>query len=141
MTDDAGFQFVELPDLWKDSAVIEQLYPGTRWYVERGSVQQFRHWLRELHQAHGGNLIPFSWVPDFVGVSRSAVHQRARAGGLTVFSFIVTQYSHTFLGGARQRDTRQRYDYATISECRGWSELLMRWAEEQDRKRQEDGEA
>lgn len=128
MVEQESFPFVKVPRKWVGSKVIEYLYEGTRWYVERGQVAQFRHWLRELRDALRGNLIPFSWAPDFVGVSRSALHKRARAGGLTVFTFIVTENSRTFLGGSRERDTRRRYDYATISECEAWRDLLTQWA-------------
>lgn len=116
-------QFVEPPKKWEKSRAIEKL--GERWYVEKGPVQHFRHWLRELQEAYPGNLIPFSWVPDFVGVSRSALHKRAKAGKLTVFTFVITEYSRTVLGGLRERDSRRRYDYATVSECVGWRSILL----------------
>jgi len=130
------FEFVKLPRKWKTTSAIEQLYEGTRWYVERGPITHFRHWHGELRDVYKGNLIPFSWVPDFVGVSRAALHKRARAGGLTVFTFIVTENSQTFLGGVRARDTRRRYDYAVISECEAWRELLMEWAAQQELKQE-----
>ena len=118
------FKFVRLPPVWKDSVVVKRLYAGTRWYVERGTLVKFRHWFRELRNYYKGNLIPFSWVPDYVGVSRSALHKRAKAGGLTVFTFIVTEPSQTILGGVRERDTRKRYDFAAVSECDGWRDQL-----------------
>jgi len=135
------FKFVRLPAVWAKSELVTQLHEGTRWYVRRGSVIEFRSWVRELRDFYKGNLIPFSWVPEYVGVSRSAVHQRARAGGLTVFTFIVKQQSQTFLGGTRERDTRRRYDYATLSECEAWSWAVREWADEQEEKRRGDTEA
>lgn len=136
MVENDSFPYVKLPAKWKGSHVIERLYEGSRWYVERGPMVHLRWWLLELRETYKGNLIPFSWVPDFVGVSRAAVHKRARAGGLTVFSFIATEQSRTFLGGLRERDTRRRYEYAVMSECEAWQELLREWADQQEERKE-----
>jgi len=75
-------------------------------------------------------MIPLQWVPDYVGVSRAAVHQRAKNGGLTVFSFIVVERSRTILGGMRDRETRKRYDLVPLSECDAWHLLLLERCDE-----------
>lgn len=81
--------------------------------------------MQEINEYCPGNIIPFSWVPDYVGVSRSAVHKRAKNGGLTVLGFIVTELSQTILGGFKERETRKQYDFAFLSECRQWREILL----------------
>ncbi|MCE5327252.1 MAG: hypothetical protein LLG01_12660 [Planctomycetaceae bacterium] len=118
---------------------------GTNWWVEKNRLWYFRHWMAEVQKAHGGNLLPLQWVPDYVGVSRAAVYQRAKSGGLTVFSFIVVANSRTILGGVRERETRKRYDYAILSECDAWREKLeeafedaiTNWEDEEERRAKE----
>lgn len=118
---------VAVPHLWAMSGVVERL-EDTRWYVERGSTQALRQWLKEIHDTMakraGGLLVPLQWVPVVVGVSREAVNKRAKSGGLTVFSFIVEEHQRTILGGTRKRDSRQRYDLVPYSECEQWRDLL-----------------
>lgn len=121
--------FVKLPKRWENSPVVKRLYPGTRWFVERGAKITFRHWLEELHEAYPGNLIPLQWVAEYVGVSRAAVHQRGKNGGLTVFSYIVQETRKTILGGLKDRDSRMRFDYAVKSECDHWHDLLLEYAD------------
>jgi hypothetical protein len=112
------------PPKWKGSPVIT-CDPGTRWYVESGPSQNFKHWLRELHEYHPGNLIPMQWVPQFVGVTRGAVKQRLDAGGLTAFSFVVKEAQSSMLGKRKYRETRYRFDYMVIPECEAWRDSIL----------------
>jgi len=121
--------FVEPPKAWPKSHKVERL-EGTRWYVERGTDIDFRSWLDDLQGATWlGLLIPYQWVPMYVGVSRAAVHLRANSGGLTVFSFIIQEPRRTLFGKTEERDSRMRYDYAVLSECREWRDALCELAD------------
>lgn len=109
--------------MWLISAKVRR--DTDRWWIEHGPSPHFRQWMAELHEALPGDLIPLQWVPEFVGVSRAAVRKRAAAGGLTVFSFILTEYSKNIFGVVAERETRKRYDYAAISECLAWRDILI----------------
>ena len=124
MGDKETFPFVKPPSKWMNNGGVELLYKDSRWYVERGPANYFKWWLEEIQQGLKGNLIPLQWVPDFVGVSRAGVLKRAKKGGLTIMSFIMITESTTILGGTKDRDSKKRYDYAIISECKYWREEL-----------------
>lgn len=123
------FPFVSPPAEWMKNGGVELLYKNSRWYVEYGPITFYRHWLRELNKAEPGNLMPLQWVSDYVGASRAAVLKRAKNGGLTVLSFVVTEWSKTFLGKVRDRNSKRKYDYAIISECDAWKDILFDRAE------------
>lgn len=129
-------QFVDPPKQWGKSCVVKQ-EPGTRWWTEEGPERNLRHWIREVHETYPGNVIPFQWVPRYVGVSDTAVHKSARTGRLTVLSFVVTENRRSLVGEIVTARTRRRYDYAILSECEQWREILLaRYdAEQEDDKR------
>jgi hypothetical protein len=120
MSDD-DIKYIDPPARWPTSKAVART-EGTRW------------WLREV-MALKEQLIPFQWVPSFVGVSRAGVHYRAKQGNLTVFSYIVTELQTTLLGKTVERDTRTRFDFVSYSECLQWRELLQAKA-----RQMEDGE-
>ena len=118
-----AFPYVSPPAIYDVSLAVKKK-EGTRWYVEEGVEQTLRTWHRELREHFRGNLVPLQWVSDMVGVSRTAVYKRANAGRLTVFTFCVKAGEKPIfgiLGSARDRT----YDYATVSECEAWRELLL----------------
>lgn len=120
-------QFVDPPDWWLTSPKVK-MADGTRWFEEVGSAAEFHLWMRELQdemkKKRAGLLIPLQWVPDYVRVSRAAVHKRASRGGLTVFSYIINQPSAGLLGWTKDKP-RARYDLVPVKECDQWRELLM----------------
>lgn len=130
--------FVDAPPKWKDSYAVK-LTPETRWWIESGPIMHFKHWLRELHEHLPGDLIPMQWVPEFVGVTRGAVKNKADAGGITVFSFRVQEAQRSMLGKRAYRETKSRFDYMAISECEAWREDVLERLdqEEQERYRRE----
>lgn len=115
-------RYVPIPKSWEKSHCISR-EEGTRWYTEKGGGEFFDAWIEDIHGAHLGLLIPLQWVPAFVGVSRSAVYQRAKAGGLTVFSYVVVEPRRTILGALKE-EIRERYDLVPVSECKQWQRLL-----------------
>ena len=115
---------VNIPRQWKDSVAIELLYEKSRWYFESGSESNFRHWVCEISEAKI-ETIPLQWVPEYVGVSRAAVLKRAKAGGLTVFSFIFTEYSKNLLGRTKTRDSKKQYDVVPLDECNQWRNIIL----------------
>ncbi|MEM6553962.1 MAG: hypothetical protein AAF750_17740 [Planctomycetota bacterium] len=131
---DNQIQPVSPPPKWIDSAVVK-CEPGTRWWVERGPSDHFKHWLRELHNHLGGDLIPMQWVPLFVGVTRRAVRKRVDGGGLTAFSFVVEELHRSMLGKETNRETKNRYDYLVMSECEAWREAIIERLEEEEQER------
>lgn len=123
MTQDP-FPYVSPPPKWKGSVVIEH-ERGTRQYLERGTRQAFAYWCEELHEWLPGDLIPLSWVPEYVGVTRAAVRQRVKANRLTVFSYIFEEQK-TLVGKLiNTKETRKRFDYAAISECQAWMDDII----------------
>ena len=97
---------------------------GTRVYREIGGEAQLRHWLNEAQNAFDGELVPFEWAADYVGVSRAALHKRIKRGGLTVLVFEMRELVSGILGGQRQR-MRQEYKYIPRTECDSWRQLLL----------------
>ena len=123
------FEFVDPPKKWLKNGKPELLYKGSRWYVEKHYAQQLHHWIKELNVNPDEPVIPLQWAPDIIGVSRTALLKRAKAGGLTVMSYQIISFSKTVLGGAKDRDTKQRYDYVFLSECIAWRNILERRAQ------------
>lgn len=124
--------YVELRKPFLGSPPVKQV-PGTRCYIQRDRVNQFHWWIgfmQRMYREEG--MIPLQWVADFVGVSRSAVHKRVKAGGLTVFSFVVLKHERTLLGGWREKDSRDKYDYAILTECQAWRDAILEAENEEE---------
>lgn len=129
----APFPFVDPPPTWIDSAAVKR-QPGTRWWVESGPIQHMYHWLRDLNTHLPGNLLPLQWVPAYVGVTRPAVKTRVDGGMLTLFTFQVVHDASPRRGGKRGPlrvfpktmlgESRQKFDYAVLSECDAWADLI-----------------
>ena len=102
---------------------VVKIDPGTRIYREVGHVVGLRMWLREVQEDFEGELVPFEWVADYVGVSRAALHKRVNRGGLTVLAYQMQEVIKGILGGRRER-MRTEYKYVPRSECDSWRELL-----------------
>ena len=128
--DDVELPFGNIPAIWMRSAVIERI-PNTRWFVERGGLVSFRHWLEEVHKANPGDLLPMQWAPQYVGVSRPAIRKRAISGRLTVFTFSVVVPVKTMLGRVEDRESRTTFDYLVKSECEAWRDELFDQREEE----------
>lgn len=118
------FPFVEPPEKWLRNGKPKILYKNSRWYVEEGTAVWLNHWLSEISGELAGNLIPLQWAPDFIGVSRAALLQRAKNGGLTVISYHIVEPRKSLLGTVKDRDTKKSYDYLIMSECQAWKEIL-----------------
>ena len=96
---------------------------GTRVYREVSDAVNFQKWMDDVHQSFGGEVVPFEWVADYVGVSRAALHKRVKRGGLTVLVFEMRERVSGVLGGVRDR-MRCEYKYVPRSECDSWRILL-----------------
>ena len=96
---------------------------GTRVYREVSDAVNFDRWMNDVHKSFGGEVIPFEWVADYVGVSRAALHKRIKRGGLTVLVFEMRERVSGILGGVRDR-MRCEYKYVPRSECDSWRILL-----------------
>jgi hypothetical protein len=84
-------------------------------------------WMEHLRAELQGNLIPLQWVPDFVGVSRAAVHKRVKQGKLTVFVYEISDYLSAF--GKTWTKRRGEVAYCVLSECQAWfDEIVLRAA-------------
>ena len=93
--------------------------PGTRIYREPGYGTFFQQWLREVQEDFEGELIPFEWVADYVGVTRAALHKRVKKGNLTVLVYEMRERVKGALGGNRER-MRREYKFVPKAECDGW---------------------
>lgn len=115
--------------LGKSHAVVS-VDPGTRIYREVGSDRNLEHWLRDVQKYFEGELVPFEWVADYVGVSRAALHKRVNRGGLTVLVFEMRDLVSGILGGTRER-MRREYKFVPRLECESWRELLLDRSEDE----------
>ena len=129
MVETVNLPYGKLPPVWSNSHVIEQI-KGTRWYVEKGTMMAFRHWMNEVHKFNPGDLIPMQWATQFIGISRPAIRKRALAGNLTVFSFSLQEPVKTLLGRTTYRENRSSFDYLIKSECEAWRDELFEKREE-----------
>ena len=127
MSESPGIRYVRIPHQWAGSLAVERL-DGTRWYIEKGPISDFRQFMKELSEAmakqKAGILVPLQWAPTLVGVSREAVNKRARTGTLTVFSFVITEHKRTRFGGSKMKDTKKKYDLIPFRELSDWRDLL-----------------
>lgn len=124
------YPYKELPECWRNSGVIKQR-PDTKWFEEYGSQRTFDNWIKEIHQAQPGNLLPLQWAADFVMVSRTAVLNKAKKGELFVFSYIFNKPVRSIIGSLKSRQTKGRYDYVLLSELLEWKdELLERYCKD-----------
>lgn len=97
--------------------------PGTRLYLEKGEFIQFRQWFREVKRFFKGDLIPYEWVAQYVGVTRAALHKRVTRGHLTVLSFMLHERTKGVFGDVRNR-FRKEYRFLLLKEVDAWSRML-----------------
>lgn len=98
--------------------------PGTRVYREIGGQDTFSWWLKDVQEAFDGELIPYEWVSDYVGVTRAALSLRAKKGQITVLVYEHAERVKGILGGERSR-MRKEYKYIPKTECDSWKRDLM----------------
>jgi len=119
------FPYDQLPPLWRNSVAITKR-PNTYWFEEIRTNNLFEAWLKELHNHHGADLLPMQWASIYVGVSRTAVLEKAKRGELFVFSYVVSERdekSSRYLFRLKKQ-TKLRYDYVLISELDKWKDHL-----------------
>lgn len=95
-----------------------------------GDAEYFRRWCDALMQELAGQLVPREFVADYVGVSRAAVHKRAKAGQLTCFIFNVVEPVRVWLGVPRT-SVREQYILVSLQECRAWRDEVKKRANRQ----------
>lgn len=91
---------------------------GTRIYRERGP--DLLGWVDSIQEWFGGELIPSEWVPDYVGVTRAAVHKRFKRGQLTLFVYELHDYVESLITSNLRTKMRNEYRYVPRSECDIW---------------------
>jgi len=121
----ATLDHVELPEWLHKRAGLELRHPGSRWWQEVHRRSNLFHFLRDVNKAFPADLVPLQWVPKLVNVSRESVLRRAKRGGLTVVSFVPLETKRNILGGVREKESRNSFDFALISECEQWRDLLI----------------
>lgn len=97
--------------------------PGTRVYIERGDALTLASWNGRLQSVFAGELLPYEWVPHYVGVSREAVQRRADRGELTVFAFAL-QAGEQPPSVGRAPLAALRYRFVPLQECLQWRIFL-----------------
>ena len=110
--------------------------PGsrTRRYEMVGGHPELQTWLSILGEQFVGDLLPLNWCPEYVGVTRAAIHKRIKAGNLTAFVFCLVGKPFTVFG-AKYAITRQEFAYVLRSECDAWQKQLL---ERRDRRAEEE---
>ncbi|VAX40596.1 hypothetical protein MNBD_PLANCTO02-489, partial [hydrothermal vent metagenome] len=105
------------------SAVVS-IDPGTRIYREKGPEINLHRWIRDVQEAFDGQLIPYEWVADYVGVTRASLLKKIKKGNLTVLVFEMQEEVRGVLGSKRER-MRREYKYVPQKECDGWRSDLI----------------
>ena len=103
---------------------------GTRIYRERGSG--LLEWVDHIHEWFNGELIPSEWVPDYVGVTRAAVHKRFKKGQLTLFVYELHDYIESIFTATLRTKMRSEYRYVPRSECDIWRLNTIPYPERSD---------
>lgn len=93
---------------------------NTRVYRESSNPKSLPQWVHGLQEHFSGELLPFEWVPEYVGVSRASVHKRMRKGQLTVFVLEVLDEFTPVLRWTRPPKTRRECKYVPRTECDAW---------------------
>jgi len=92
----------------------------TRTFMQSGERGLLQHWIETLQKSFNGDLIPYEWVPEYVGVSRVAVMKRAKKGQITVFGYRIEENYATWDFKTRSKPTRRVYKYVPVDECKAW---------------------
>lgn len=108
------------PDLQNLVGPVDE---DTRTFRQRGRKMDFQTWVAHLHDELKGNLIPATWVPEYVGVSRTAAHKRIKAGRLTMFVFELFEYQESLLKKLKEVRLAE-FAYCVRSECDAWYEEI-----------------
>ena len=91
---------------------------GTRIHRRTGDVDAFQMWYEAVCERVEGGVLPFTWVPRYVRVSRTAVHKRVKEGRLTAFLF-----EFDVAGLRRVLDGRAKNQYVLVplTEVKAWA--------------------
>lgn len=123
--------FEELNFVVNGKSEFVSIDDGTRVYREVSDAVNLQKWMDDVYATFSGEVVPFEWVADYVGVSRAALHKRIKRGGLTVLVFEMRERVPGILGGMRDR-MRGEYKYVPRTECDSWRKLLAsRFSEEE----------
>lgn len=112
--------FVDVPE--KLLPVVGEQIPGTRIYRKSGPEDQMAAWSDVVFRVAGPCVSP-GGAAMRVGVSRAAVHQRLKDGGLTGFFYYSTKGRRTLFGG-KQPKRRLEVGFIPVSECNDWRREL-----------------
>jgi len=104
-------------------------------HKKSGTISDFRKWMLTLTEQRNANLIPFTWVPEFVGVSRASVHKAIHRGRLTCFQFQIREPYHQIMSTESKQPPSYKFAYCLKSECLNWQERLMKRKARKDKRR------
>lgn len=107
-----------------------QAHEGTRIYRQAGS--DLLGWVDCIQEWFDGELIPSEWVPDYVGVTRAAVHKRFKKGQLTLFVYELHDYVASVFTATVRTKMRCEYRYVPRSECDIWRLNTIQHPEQSD---------
>jgi hypothetical protein len=96
---------------------------GKRVYRASGGIVAFQKWIRLLTQEMGSQVIPESWVADYVGVSRVAVWKKQVKGELTTFIFAPNKKLIPYIGKSRNW-VREEFACMSLEECERWRKIM-----------------
>jgi hypothetical protein len=120
--------FYEFPYLKITKELLKTVGPAdeeTRIFRQSGNHMDFICWVNDLREVLKGNVMPATWVPTYVGVSRAAVHKRIKSGRLTMFVFehVELELNLRFKHVERKKG---EFAYCVRTECEAWFDEIRR---------------
>ena len=103
---------------------------GTRIILHQGI--NFLSWVHYMHELFAGELIPVEWAPDYVRVTRAAVHKRIKKGQLSVLEYQLEERVPSAFSTRTRARMRNRYRYVFASECDIWRLNSLQITEQAD---------
>lgn len=99
-------------------------------------MESFREWFQRISAAHPGELfIPLQWIPDWIGITRMAVHSAIRKERIQSFIFVSPPFKVGVLGNIRE-PMRESYTYCLLSECEEWRQELENRKKKKEQEKQ-----
>ena len=116
------FPYLKITD--KLRHIIGSRDEDLRVFRQEGKAVDFLIWVRDLNDSVKGGVVPSSWAPVIVGVSRTAFHKRVKSGRLTVFVFEHREYEFNLVMNLVPRK-KGEYSYCVFSECEAWRDEIQ----------------
>ena len=111
----------------------EERDEDNRIYRVFGGLEEFRGWYKAVTGKIDGGVIPMTWVPNYVGVSRAAVYKRVKEGRLTAFAFEVEVKG--LLRRVFDETAKNQYVLVPMEEVGRWARAMDQRREARERRK------